>query len=370
MSRIHKRWLVTLFAVLLVMVGFASAASAQPQIRIGDRPYLGVRLQNADGGVVVTEVVADSPAEAAGLQVDDRIDSVNGEAVSSARALVEAVAALEPGDTVTLGVTRGEETLTIEATLAEQPVRERAVVISDFGLRYDEENKSWVIEKLSEDNPLYEAGLREGDVITAIDGEARAPQDLADLFGAGAMLEKHTLTVERDGESMDIEIDGGALPLFMLFGIHGGDFTLPNLPRIVVPPVEPGRGRNLGPLGIWGAQNGRLGVLFDVLTPEIAADMDVDVSEGAVIREVVPGSPAESAGLQVNDVVTAVNGEPVDAERTLRDRIFAYEPGDTITLDVVRGTETLQLEVTLDTPEMPGPMPAGILLPAIPATPP
>lgn len=372
MSRIQKRWLMMLFAVLLVMIGFASAASAQSQPGISERPYLGVRLQNTDNGVVVSAVVADSPAEAAGLQVDDRIDSINGEDISSAHALVEAVSALKPGDPVTLGVTRGEETVTIEATLAEQPVQERMVVISDVSIRYDEENKTWIVEKLGEDNPLYEAGLREGDVITAIDGEVREPQDLADLFGASAMRDTHTLTVERDGESIAIEIDGSTLPLFLLFGIHGSDFTLPNpmVPRIVIPPVEPGRGRIPGPLGIWEAQNGRLGVMFDVLTPEIAADMNVDVSEGAVIRELVPGSPAESAGLQVNDIVTAVNGEPVDAERTLRDRIFAYEPGDTVTLDVVRGTETLQLEVTLDAPEPLGPMPSGMRLPAIPTPPP
>ncbi|MCL4248723.1 MAG: PDZ domain-containing protein [Anaerolineae bacterium] len=372
MSRIQKRWLMMLFAVLLVMIGFASADSAQSQPGISERPYLGVRLQNTDNGVVVSAVVADSPAEAAGLQVDDRIDSINGEDISSAHALVEAVSALKPGDPVTLGVTRGEETVTIEATLAEQPVQERMVVISDVSIRYDGENKTWIVEKLGEDNPLYEAGLREGDVITAIDGEVREPQDLADLFGASAMRDTHTLTVERDGESIAIEIDGSTLPLFLLFGIHGGDVTLPNpmVPRIVIPPVEPGRGRIPGPLGIWEAQNGRLGVMFDVLTPEIAADMNVDVSEGAVIRELVPGSPAESAGLQVNDIVTAVNGEPVDAERTLRDRIFAYEPGDTVTLDVVRGTETLQLEVTLDAPEPLGPMPSGMRLPAIPTPPP
>ncbi|MBE0691245.1 MAG: PDZ domain-containing protein, partial [Anaerolineae bacterium] len=139
-------------------------------------------------------------------------------------------------------------------------------------------------------------------------------------------------------------------------------------PRLVIP-GQPGQGRNLGPLGMFGAQNGRLGVLFDVLTPEIASDLGVDVTDGAVIREVVAGSPAETAGLLVDDVVTAVNGEPVDAERTLRDRVFAYEPGDTITLDVVRGDETLQLEVTLDTPEPTGPMPSGMRLPPIPTPP-
>ncbi|MCC6616940.1 MAG: PDZ domain-containing protein [Anaerolineae bacterium] len=369
MSRTRKLWLVTLFALLLVLVGFASVAGAQPNPRTVDRPYLGVSLRNTDDGVVIQEVVADSPAEAAGLQADDQITSVNDADVSNAREVVEAIAALAPGDVVTLGITRGDESMTVDATLAEAPapMRTRTIEISGLSIRYNEGDQTWVIEKLGEDNPLYEAGLREGDVITAVDGEALDPEGLANMMRDGSLDDTHTLTVERDGESMDIDVDGLALHLFMMLGMGDGSL-MPMLPQIIIP-GQPGRGHNLGPMGMFGAQNGRLGVLFDVLTPEIASDMGLDITEGAVIREVTPDSPAETAGLMADDVVTAVNGEPVDAERTLRDRLFAYEPGDTVTLDVVRGDETLQLEVTLDAPQPTGPMPSGMTLPAIPAVP-
>jgi len=370
MSRTRNRWVVTLFALLLVTLGIVSVVAAQPSQNNGDRPYLGVSLRNTDDGVVIQEVAADSPAEDAGLQADDVIVSVNDEDVSSARAVVEAIAALAPDEVVTLGITRDGESMTIEATLAQRPVQTRTIEIADLGIRYDEENQTWVIEKLSEGNPLYEAGLREGDVITAVDGETLDPEGLANLMRDGTFQGTHTLTVERDGESMDIDVDGLMLHMFMMLGMHDGDWMRlgPMNPQGIMP-GQPGRGRNIGPLGIFGAQNGRLGVLFDVLTPEIASDMGLDVTEGAVIREVVTGSPAESAGLMVDDVVTAVNGEPVDAERTLRDRMVAYEPGDTVTLDVVRGDETLQLEVTLDTPQPTGPMPSGLRLPPVPAAP-
>jgi hypothetical protein len=55
----------------------------------------------------------------------------------------------------------------------------------------------------------------------------------------------------------------------------------------------------------------------------------------------------------VDDIVTAVDGDKVDAERTLRDRLLAYEPGDEVTLDVLRGSETMQIDVTLGQFEMP-----------------
>jgi len=66
-----------------------------------------------------------------------------------------------------------------------------------------------------------------------------------------------------------------------------------------------------------------------------------------LIKNVVPDSPAAAAGVLADDRITAVNGEPVDAERTLRDRIRMYEPDDVITLTVVRGDDTQELEVTL-----------------------
>ncbi|GAB4337769.1 MAG: hypothetical protein Kow00117_19630 [Phototrophicales bacterium] len=71
------------------------------------------------------------------------------------------------------------------------------------------------------------------------------------------------------------------------------------------------------------------------------------MDEGALITDVLPDSPAEAAGLMVGDIIQAVDGDVVDAERTLSDRLYAYEEGDTVTLDVLRDAETLQIEVTL-----------------------
>jgi putative serine protease PepD len=62
---------------------------------------------------------------------------------------------------------------------------------------------------------------------------------------------------------------------------------------------------------------------------------------------IMPGSPADIAGLKVGDVVTAVDGDKVDAKHTLAVRMVAYGPGDTLTLTVVRGGNTMQMPVTL-----------------------
>jgi membrane-associated protease RseP (regulator of RpoE activity) len=115
-------------------------------------------------------------------------------------------------------------------------------------------------------------------------------------------------------------------------------------------------------------QNGYLGVSFVTLNADVAAERGASLEDGALVVEVVAGSPAETAGLQANDIVTAVNGEPVDAERTLRDRLIAYEPGDTITLTIVRDGAEQDIEVTLgeqtvmniDAGQLRGMMPGGM----------
>lgn len=79
--------------------------------------------------IVVRAVMTDSPAAAAGLKVDDVILSLDGVRVKDPRALVEAIAKRKPGDIVTLEVKRGNETLTVTATLAEHPDRKGAAYL-------------------------------------------------------------------------------------------------------------------------------------------------------------------------------------------------------------------------------------------------
>jgi serine protease Do len=81
-----------------------------------------------------------------------------------------------------------------------------------------------------------------------------------------------------------------------------------------------------------------LGVTFQMITPEIAAQEGITGTTGALVREVAADGPAAKAGLKQGDVVIAVNGQPVDEANDLRARVAAFEPDDEITLTVVQGT--------------------------------
>jgi putative serine protease PepD len=68
---------------------------------------------------------------------------------------------------------------------------------------------------------------------------------------------------------------------------------------------------------------------------------------GAVVASVVPGSPADKAGLQKGDVITAIDGQPVKDPSGLSSAIAIKKPGDKVTLQIERNGLTQQTDVTL-----------------------
>lgn len=74
-----------------------------------------------------------------------------------------------------------------------------------------------------------------------------------------------------------------------------------------------------------------------------------NAAAGAQVTSIDPNSPAQQAGLQVGDVITAVDNTKVDATHLLSDLIAAHKPGDKVALSVTRNGQTQTLDVTLGT---------------------
>jgi serine protease Do/serine protease DegQ len=83
-------------------------------------------------------------------------------------------------------------------------------------------------------------------------------------------------------------------------------------------------------------RRGRLGVIIQDLTPDIAKALGIAQSKGAVITQVEPGSPAEKSGIQAGDVVIELNGRPVRNSSDLRNRIGLVRIGEQVELTVQR----------------------------------
>lgn len=72
-----------------------------------------------------------------------------------------------------------------------------------------------------------------------------------------------------------------------------------------------------------------------------------DGGQGAIITDVQPGSPADKAGILVDDVVLAVDGEPIDGQAGLVAAIRDAEPGQTVKIEIFRDGKRLTFEATL-----------------------
>jgi S1-C subfamily serine protease len=107
-----------------------------------------------------------------------------------------------------------------------------------------------------------------------------------------------------------------------------------------------------------------LGVETLSLYPQLAGRLDLDVESGALVTDVVEGSPADDAGLRAGDnpirfqgsevdaggdVIVAVNGEKLVGESDLPRLISLLHPGDEVTLEVIRDGEHIDVEAELGT---------------------
>ena len=100
-----------------------------------------------------------------------------------------------------------------------------------------------------------------------------------------------------------------------------------------------------------------LGVMHTILTKEKAQELKLEGLEyGALITGdrskkefgVIPGSPAEKAGLQTDDVILEVDGEKITTENSLQGVVVKHAPGDKLKLKVWRAGGTFEVSVTLE----------------------
>ncbi len=89
-----------------------------------------------------------------------------------------------------------------------------------------------------------------------------------------------------------------------------------------------------------------LGVQYQMITRSAA--LANDVPQGAYVRDVVPGSPAEVAGVRPDDIITKIDGSDVrDEKGGLADIISQKKPGDKVKLEIWRDGQTINVDVNL-----------------------
>jgi S1-C subfamily serine protease len=138
-------------------------------------------------GVRVEEVQPGSPADLAGLRVDDIITHIDGQPIRDGDILRSVISAMRPGDSTRLDVARDGETLELRVTLGELPKDAlartyRRVLFERFGLVLDDARGRVVVRRVTEGSPADDAGLSSGETIVAIGADNVANSDDAVLL--------------------------------------------------------------------------------------------------------------------------------------------------------------------------------------------
>lgn len=178
------------------------------------------------------------------------------------------------------------------------------------------------VQELDQEHELYAAGLRQFDLITSVNG---ASIDEAEGLFSGDVI---ALEVERGDGLMAFAAPASTAPLLMF----GHEIS-----------SEQNRAEWLG----LHEKQVTLGVRYLQLESNHPYFGASGVSDGAYVAEVIEGLPAAEAGIQIGDVIAAVDGLAVTSEIDLRNRIYAHRPGDEVMLDVLRDGELIQIDVAL-----------------------
>ena len=204
------------------------------------------------------------------------------------------------------------------------------------------------------DGPAAAAGLSAGDLIVAVENQpVRRMADLAAVIQTAAAGDRLTLGVSREGETQDIAVTLGRRPAaagrrFDEFGRVPEDDAAAD----AVPPDEAG-GRAVPPRPAPADEvppppPPRLGITTRAVSAEARRLLDLPNNRGALVTEVVVGSPAHRAGIPLQSMIVSIGGLVVRNPNELGEALTLVEPGDEIEIAYYRGPTLHTVTLALD----------------------
>ena len=90
-----------------------------------------------------------------------------------------------------------------------------------------------------------------------------------------------------------------------------------------------------------------LGIRPQAVTSELAAGLGLPDQRGLIISDVLPGGPAEKAGVNMRDILLQIDGEPINSLPDYEAALNRASHGDSVTLDLLRGAQKISLKVAV-----------------------
>ncbi len=225
------------------------------------------------------------------------------------------------------------------------------------GMNYN--GKGVLINRVISDSPAADAGLEEGDVITAVGGRSvDSPEELADLIQARKPDSRVMIRVVRDGRTRNLNVRLGSRPQdegndFRWYRMESGDEHGKDQDRHLEGHVFRFNGDDIQipdiniPEVITSMGRGRLGVRVETLNEDLAKYFQAPDGRGVLILEVMSDTPAEKAGRKAGDVILEVGGEKVYDSGDLVRELRSHDEGP-VSLEIVRSGSSQTVEAELE----------------------
>jgi len=202
------------------------------------------------------------------------------------------------------------------------------------------------ITNVDQDGPACHAGLKQGDIVTAFNGNSvSGPEELASMIQSSGPGSTATLTVWRDGHSQEMKVKLGSWPRLAVAplppdpprGTLSAAGTMPPMPPVpMVPDVE---------IRSYMPMLARSGIVVEPLSPQLCDFFGVPTNQGVLVRTVEKGGPGAAAGLKAGDVIVKVNNEPIHDMQDWKRALRAKDGKLTLAIFRDKRTQTLQMKL-------------------------
>jgi serine protease Do len=311
-----------------------------------------LKSSGSGSGVVVSDVAPDSPADDAGVQPGDVVISYAGRQIEDAEEkaiahFYQIETSIAPGRLVPMSFQRDGTERSTELTLSErEPAQTPDVQLDPWGAvvrdltadlsrneRLPERSGVW-FASIRPGGPSGQAepNLNVGDILIAVDGQdVSSVEDLRRITG-----------------NFDVESSpGGVRTVLATFRRDGAVLNS-------VVELRLGNPRNTTP----SARRAWLGAASQPLTAKLATSLGVQADGGVRVTRIYPGTKAADAGLQVGDVILALDNMPVLARRPedadiLNRTIRNYRADTIVDFSIWRNGSNLNIPVTLEAQPVP-----------------
>jgi len=194
-----------------------------------------------------------------------------------------------------------------------------------LGVRVEMTDAGAVVRAVEPDSPAAKAGLKTGDVIVKFgDRDVKNFRSLVRVMRHHQPGDKVNVAIHREDKDQDLTVTLGGRP-------------------------EAQQAERQRPQA-----TAFLGVAVEELTPDMKDRLNVKTDHGAVVEKVLPGSPADKAGLKEQDVITKVNDKPISKPAELRDAIRQTGAGKDIRIEAYRGQDAKEFTAHLEAPPADG----------------